>query len=68
MLFVTTVVSGSAPQAIPGVSIAPTAPTCTTMISAIIGTSTATNPSGKYLIFDFKIAYSNCILIKYTNK
>ena len=55
--FVTTVVSGSVPLAIPGVSAAPTAPTCTTMISAIIGASTATNPSGFLIasINDFKI-------------
>jgi hypothetical protein len=55
--YVTTVVSGSPPQLILGSSVAPTAPTCTTMISAIIGASTSTTPSGFLIasINDFKI-------------
>jgi hypothetical protein len=45
------------PSLVPGISNAPIAPTCTTMISAIIGASTATNPSGFLIasINDFKI-------------
>jgi len=56
--YVASVASFFTPQAVPGLTAAPTAPTCTTMISAIIGASTANPPAsplGASSLNDFKI-------------